>query len=194
MMEKTLKEAALPEFWYPVTEQIGRHPITFKLMRPQDEATVEQAVLKFAQSLPAGDLVFLRMDITQPDVVREWVENILRGRTITVLAEENGEVVGYGNLHLSKLQWTRHIGEIRVLVGAKFRGLGVGERIVEELKKIAQELGLLRVVAHIASNQPRVRAMFERLDFHAEALLTDWLKDRNHQKHDLVIMSHEIDG
>lgn len=194
MTEKTLKEVALPEYWYPVTENFGGHPITFKLMRPQDEATVEQAVLKFAQSLPAGDLVFLRMDITQPDVVREWVENILRGRTITVLAEENGEVVGYGNLHLSKLQWTRHIGEIRVLVSAKFRGLGVGERIVDELKKIAQELGLLRVIAHIASNQPRVRAMFERLDFHAEALLTDWLKDRNHQKHDLVIMSHEIEG
>ena len=109
-----------------------------------------------------------------------------------MLAEDNGEVIGYGNLHFSRQNWTRHIGEIRVLVGSKYRGLGLGERVVEELVKIARERGLLRVVANIAANQPRVRAMFERLDFDAEALLTDWLKDRNHQKHDMVIMSREI--
>lgn len=194
MTEGTTKEAVQPAYWYPWTEKLGRYDITFKLMRPQDEATVEQALLKFTQSLPASDLVFLRMDITQPDVVREWVENILRRRTITVLAEVNGEVVGYGNLHLSRLQWTRHIGEIRVLVGAKYRGLGLGETLANEMMKLARENGLLRVVAHIGSDQPRVRAMFERLGFHAEALLTDWLKDRNHQKHDLVIMSNEIAG
>ena len=34
---------------------------------------------------------------------------------------------------------------------------------------------------------------FERLGFHAEALLTDWLMDRNFKKHDLVIMSHEVE-
>lgn len=194
MTERTVSEAVQPAYWYPWTDKFGRFDITFKLMRPQDEATVEQALLKFTQSLPAGDLVFLRMDITHPEVVREWVENILRGRTITVLAEADGEVIGYGNLHLSRLQWTRHIGEIRVLVGAKYRGLGLGEALVNELLKIAVENGLLRAVAHIGSEQPRVRAMFERLGFHAEALLTDWLKDRNHQKHDLVIMSRELDA
>ena len=192
MAESTVDEAVDPRFWYPKTGKFGDHEINLKMMRPQDEANVDQALLNFTQSLPAGDLVFLRMDITQPDVVREWVENILRGRTITVLAEENGTVVGYGNLHLSGLQWTRHIGEIRVLVGAKYRGLGLGECLVNVLAQIARGRGLSRVVAHIGSNQPRVRAMFERLGFHAEALLTDWLEDRNHEKHDLVIMSQEL--
>lgn len=191
-MESVIGEQAQAVYGYPLTEKFGRHAITLKLMRPQDGPNVEQALLKFTQALSAGDLVFLRVDITQPDVVREWMENILRGRTITVLAEENGEVIGYANLHFSRQQWTRHIGEIRVLVGAKYRGLGLGERLVEELVKIGRERGLLRVVANIAANQPRVRAMFERLEFDAEALLTDWLKDRNHQKHDMVIMSRDI--
>jgi len=186
-------EQAKVGHWLPLTESFGRHPITLKLMRPQDGASVEQALLKFTQSLPAGDLVFLRRDITQPDIVHEWMDDIVRTRTITVLAEENGQVIGYGNLHFSRQQWTRHIGEIRVLVDAKYRGLGVGERLVDELIKLARERGLLRVVANIAANQPRVRAMFERLDFTAEALLTDWLKDRNQQKHDMVIMSRELD-
>ena len=194
MSETTVGEIELPTFWYPWSEQHGRFDVTFKLMRPQDGPNVEQALLKFTQSLPASDLVFLRMDITEPDVVREWSENILRARTITVLAEVDGEVIGYGNLHLARLQWTRHIGEIRILVGAKYRGLGLGETLVGETLKLAHESGLTRVVAHIGSEQPRVRAMFERIGFHAEALLTDWLKDRNHQKHDLVIMSRDIDA
>jgi len=191
--ESVIGEASQVGHWLPLTESFGRHSITLKIMRPQDGPNVAQALLKFTQSLPAGDLVFLRSDITQPDIVAEWMENIIRGRTVTVLAEENGEVIGYGNLHFSRQQWTRHIGEIRVLVGAKYRGLGLGERLVDELIKISQESGLLRVVANIAANQPRVRAMFERLDFTAEALLTDWLKDRSHQKHDMVIMSREIE-
>jgi L-amino acid N-acyltransferase YncA len=137
--------------------------------------------------------VFLRVDITQPDVIHEWVENILSGRTLTVLVETGGAVVGYGNLHMRRLQWSRHIGEIRILVDPKYRGLGLGEYLVNDLMKLARENGLLRVVAHIGSEQPRVRAMFERLGFHAEALLTDWLMDRNHKKHDMVIMSHEIE-
>ena len=177
---------------YPLTEKFGRHAVTLKLMRPQDGPNVEQALLKFTLNLPAADLAFLRVDITQPDVVHEWLDNVVRGRTITVLAEENGEVAGYGNLHFSQQQWTRHIGEIRLLVGSKFRGLGLGERLVDELVKIAREKGLLRVVVNISANQPRVRAMWARLGFEAEALLTDWLKDRNHHSHDMVIMSRDI--
>ncbi len=190
--ETATGEAVQPLYWYPRTEQIGGQEVTFKLMRPQDEADVERALLSFTQSLPASDLVFLRMDITQPDVIREWVQNILLGRTLTVLALVDGKLVGYGNLHLSRLQWTRHIGEIRVLVQPQHRGLGLGEYLVNDLMKLAEENDLSRVVAHIGSEQPRVRAMFERLGFHAEALLTDWLMDRNHKKHDLVIMSHEV--
>lgn len=193
MSESIAGEQTKVGHWLPLTESFGRHSITLKLMRPQDGPNVEQALLKFTQSLPAGDLVFLRRDITQPDIVREWMDDIVRSRTITVLAEENGQVIGYGNLHFSRQQWTRHIGEIRVLVDAKYRGLGLGERLVDELIKLARERGLLRVVANIAANQPRVRAMFERLDFSAEALLTDWLKDRNQQKHDMVIMSRELE-
>ena len=184
---------ATTDYGYPLTEKFGGHTVTLKLMRPQSEPGAERALLKFTQGLPVADLVFVRVDVTQPDVVHEWVENVARGRTITVLAEEDGGLVGYGNLHFSRQQWTRHIGELRVLVGEQYRGIGLGERLVDALVRIAHDRRLKRVIVHIASNQPRVRAMFDRLGFNAEALLTDWLKDRNHQKHDVVIMSYEID-
>ena len=60
-MESVVGEQAV--YGYPLTEKFGRHAITLKLMRPQDGPNVEQALLKFTQSLSAGDLVFLRVDI-----------------------------------------------------------------------------------------------------------------------------------
>lgn len=172
---------------------LGNEKVTFRLMDPSDALSLQEAINKFVSNLPASDLVFLRMDITQPQVVEEWIDNVKRGRTVTLLAELDGEIVGYGNLHLSSLQWTQHIGEVRVLVASKHRKFGIGKELAADMIQIAYEKGLSRVVAHIASTQPRVRAMFESLGFEPEALLTDWLKDHNGTIHDLIIMSHSIE-
>jgi RimJ/RimL family protein N-acetyltransferase len=177
---------------YPWTKKFGAHTVTFNLVTKEDDESLERAVLKFANTLSPSDLIFLRMDITQPQVVEEWINNIHIGRTTTILAEEDGMVIGYANLHKSPLQWTRHMGEIRVLVGPKHRGTGIGECLFNELIALAEEAGLERVVAHTPSNQPRVRNMLEALGFEAEALLTDWLMDRNNETHDLIIMSKTL--
>lgn len=179
---------------YPKTKKFGRHDVTFRMMDPSHAEALEEAILRFSNSLPSSDLAFLRMDITQPEVIREWEHAVESGRTVTILAYEGDDVVGYGNLHLSSLQWTQHIGEVRVLVGAKFRGAGLGQGLFRELIELAQAQGLDRVVAHIPSGQPRVRLMLESMDFEPEALLTDWLKDRSGHTHDLIIMSRDIDS
>ena len=70
---------------FPWTKKFGSHSITFRLMTPDDSDTIQKTVLKFANTLPPGDLIFLRMDITQPQVVEEWVHNIRIGRTLKVL-------------------------------------------------------------------------------------------------------------
>ena len=177
---------------FPWTKKFGSHSITFRLLTPDDSDSIQKAVLKFANTLQPADLIFLRMDITQPQVVEEWVHNIRIGRTTTILAEEDDTVVGYANLHRSPLQWTRHMGEIRVLVGPKHRGSGIGECLFNELIHLAEDAGLERVVAHTPSNQPRVRSMLESMDFEPEALLTDWLMDRDNETHDLIIMSRSL--
>lgn len=178
---------------YPHTEKFGRHEITFRLMDPSHVEALEQAILSFVSTLPSSDLAFLRMDITQPEVLHEWEHAIQTGRTVTLLAYEDNRVVGYGNLHLSGLQWTKHIGEIRVLVGSHHRGAGLGQAMFHELCGLARSHDLQRVVAHIPADQPKVRKMLESVGFDPEALLTDWLKDRNGHTHDLIIMSKDIE-
>lgn len=173
---------------YPMTETHQGTEIAYRLMTPKDE----KALLRFANTLTEEDLLYLRTDITQPEVIAEWVKNIRIGRTTTLIAEEDGHIVGYGSLHSNQVLWTRHIGEIRVLVAAKVRGLHIGRSFVTKLYTIAKEQGLDRIIAQIASNQPRVRHMFENLGFEPQALLTDWLRDRSHRTHDLIIMSQNV--
>ncbi len=175
---------------YPRDIELDGRTITLKLMSKSDA----KKVLAFANSLPEDDLIFLRWDITDKDGINHWVRSIQESRTVTVLAFEKDKVVGYGSLHHHQLFWTRHHGEFRIMVNESMRGLGLGRHLAGELFELAQELGLRRIVVNIASNQPRVRHMFEEMGFHASALLTDWLMDSNDKMSDLIIMSVELDA
>src|SRR5580692_11978210 len=66
------------------------------------EAADKQRVLSFARSLPPDDLLFLRTDITEPALVDEWIGNLEKGATVTVLADIDGELAGYASLHLEQ--------------------------------------------------------------------------------------------
>lgn len=175
---------------YPLDVDLHGHQLTFRLMTPEDG----KAVLKFTKGLPQEDLVFMRWDVLSTDGIKQWTENIKSNRTLTVLAIENGAVVGYGSLHHNQLYWTRHHGELRILVNPDMRGAGLGRALARELFRHAADLELRRLVVNIAADQPRVRHMFEDLGFHAVALLPEWVMDRNDRVSDLIIMSTELDA
>jgi hypothetical protein len=53
----------------------------------------------FARTLVEEDLQFLRVDITGMRVVVLWGQNIKAGRTLTVPAEKDRDIVGYASPH-----------------------------------------------------------------------------------------------
>ena len=158
--------------------------------------TAEQRedILEFAGTLPRRDLLFLRMDITDPRNVDEWIRNIEAGRTVTVLGYDDGKLAGYASLHHNEVLWTRHVGEIRTIVGEGYRGIRLGARLAEEMFSIAKELGLKKITAHMTTDQKGARATFERIGFRPEALLADHVVDQEGRTHDMLIMSYEVDG
>lgn len=163
---------------------------TLRLMTDADK----EALLGFARQLPPDDLLFLRMDITQAPVVDEWVANIKAGRTITVLAEVHGRLVGYASLHRNEVLWTRHVGELRVAVDPKLRRRLLGQALFEEVFSIAKDLGLRKITAHMTPDQAGARATTESLGFRPEALLQDFVEDREGHTRDLLIMSYDVAG
>ena len=176
---------------YPRKVRVGDdRTVTLRLMGGSDR----DAMVDFARSLPTDDLLFLRRDITDPEVIDGWIQNVEIGRAVTVLAEGDGELVGYSSLNLNAASWTRHVGEIRVLVSPDYRKLGLGRRLAYEVFAIAKDLGLQKMLARMTPDQKGARATLERLGFKAEALLHDFVLDREGKTRDLLIMSHDVAG
>jgi RimJ/RimL family protein N-acetyltransferase len=164
--------------------------ITLRFMTAADAA----AVVTFAERLPADDLLFLPTDITSPSVVAQWVKNLATGRTITVIAEAGAEMAGYASLHHHETSWQRHLGEIRIQAGQRYRSQGLGRGLAGEVFALARELGLRKIVAQMTVDQKGAIATFERLGFRAEALLSDFVIDRDGRTRDLMIMAYDVDG
>ncbi|MGI8550446.1 MAG: GNAT family N-acetyltransferase [Dehalococcoidia bacterium] len=176
---------------YPCTIKLDNGTsMTLRLMTPRDS----EGILAFARSLPEADLLFLRSDITNPVVVRNWVENIEEGRTVTLLAEVSGELSGYASLHYNETTWQRHLGEIRIQVGQRYRSQGLGKALAGEIFSIARNLGVRKIMAQMTPDQKGAIATFERLGFQPEALLQDFVIDRSGRTRDLVIMANDVTG
>ena len=116
------------------------------------------------------------------------------GRTVSLVAESGGKIAGYASIHLNEAGWTRHVGEMRVLAGREYRGIGLGKRLTNEAFAIAKELGLKKITAQMSTDQRSARQVFEHLGFRPEALLADHVMSRDGQTHDLLIMSYDVAG
>lgn len=163
---------------------------TLRLMEPSDK----DAIVKFAAKLPSDDLLFLRTDITDKNVVATWIDNVKNGHTITLLAEVDGELAAYASVHVEPARWTKRIGEIRVNASHKFRGLGLGRRLTAEIFQVARGLGLKKLTAQMTPDQTAARTAFEHLGFQVEAVLTDWVEDRKGRPRDLLVMTLDVAG
>jgi L-amino acid N-acyltransferase YncA len=176
---------------YPRTVKLDDNTeIALRLMTASDA----DRIMAFARALPEQDLLFLRADITDPRIVAQWVQNIAAERTVTVVAEAGGNLAGYVSLHYNQVTWQRHLGEIRIQVGLPYRSHGLGRLLAGEIFGVARDLGLRKIVAQMTVEQKGAIATFERLGFHPEALLQDFVIDRAGRTHDRVVMSYDVEG
>lgn len=174
---------------YPRTVSLGGRELTLRHMTAADR----DAVLAFARALPQHDLLFLRRDITDPAAVDAWVRDIADGWVTTVLAvDSQGTVLGYGTIHRNELSWSSHVAELRVMVAETMRGKGLGRILTQESFALALAMGVEKMMAQMTLDQKSAIATFEGMGFRPEALLRDHVRDRSGNKHDLLVLSHEV--
>jgi len=157
-------------------------------------AVVRGPMLKFAQGLQQEDLLFLRTDITEPEVVDDWIGNLETGHSTSLVAYAYKDLIGYATVHRNPAPWTRRVGELRVNVSQTFRTRGLGRNLTSEIFDLARSIGVKKLMANMTTDQHGAQAAFRRLGFVPEALLADYVEDRNGVSRDLVIMSYDIDG
>jgi len=176
---------------YPKTVQLGDDgEAEIRVMDAGDR----EAVLAFARALPERDLMFLRIDITDPAIVDAWLANLSSGAAVSIVAYADGALVGYATVERNPLRWTRRVGEIRVNVAPALRSKGLGRSLTGQIFDLARAMNLKKLVAHMTADQAGAQAAFKALGFVPEALLADHVEDRHGEPHDLVIMSYDVDG
>ena len=164
--------------------------IEIRMMTGEDR----DAVLEFARGLPEEDLMFLRVDLTEPAVIDQWVRNLETGHSTSIVAYDGSGLVGYATVHREPARWTRGVGEIRVNVTPAYRTKGLGRALTSQIFDLARSLGLRKLMANMTVDQSGAQAAFRRLGFVPEALLADYVEDRRGTPRDLVIMSYDIEG
>jgi len=173
---------------YPRHANTDAGEIEFRLMSRTDEV----AVLDFAQKLPTHDLLFLPRNISQPKVLSAWINEIERGDITSLLAVRAGKVVGCGTLVRDPHSWSPHVGEIRMVVSQDVRGQGVGRALSQQTFALALGAGLEKLSVQMTVDQQAAIALFESLGFKAEALLREHVRDVEGNKHDIVVLGHNV--
>lgn len=174
---------------YPRNVTCDGKTIEISEMTAGDRAEVEA----FVATIPEHDLLFLSSDITHPKVMAAWARNIRTGRVKSLLAREGGKIIGCTAIVLNILSWSRHVGELRVILAPEWRGHGLGTVLMQEAFIQALELGLEKLCMQATVDQPAAIAGFESLGFRAEALLHQHVKDSEGKLYDLAILSHNVE-
>lgn len=174
---------------YPRRVDCGGAAVEIARMGSADRGALEG----FIAALPPQDLLFVRRDITHPKVVAAWMQALDRGEIAGLAARCDGVLVGCTAIVTDALSWSRHVGELRVLVAPGWRGKGLGRALIQECFAQALALGLKKLIAQMTVEQHAAVAVFEELGFRAEALLARHVADPDGALHDLVLLSHDVD-
>jgi GNAT superfamily N-acetyltransferase len=153
-------------------------------LREEDELGFHE----FFLAVPEAERMFIKHRVTDPQVIREWCQNIDLGRHLPVLAFMDGKIVGSATLHQQLGGWKRHIGRVSVLVLPNYRGRGLARALVTEIVELARSLGLERVEAEFIGEQEAAIKMFALLGFSNLVRLEDYVKDMQAVSHDYILM------
>ena len=172
---------------YPRTV-IVKHDLEVELwLMTADDAP---ALLEFYRSLPSEDLLYLREDVTKPEAMDRWVEGIENDRGWHLLAGYQGHIVADGELDYPFYGWSRHVGEVRLVVDQAFRGSGLSMTIARDLLAQAADEDLHKVMVQMTVDQHTAIQLFKKLGFHHEAVLSEHVQDQHGKFRDLIIMAY----
>ena len=168
-------------------------------MKDGTEVTIRRIVandidrlMEFYGSLPEEDRRYLKFDVTDRKVVAKRLRRIETGDDIRIAAVHGGVVVASGALELSGEAWSKHQGEIRVLIARPFQHRGLGTIMIRELYFVAVQNKIETIVARMMRPQVGAQKVFRRLGFRDETMLPDFVKDLQGGSQDLIVMTCDV--
>jgi L-amino acid N-acyltransferase YncA len=160
------------------------------LLRPLVREDEEQLAAFFAR-IPEEERWFLRDAVDDPKIMHAWIENLDFERILPMIAvnPEDGSIVANVRLHRRPVDCMRHIAHLRVMVDPAYRHQRLGTWMLLDTIKLAMNMGIEKLIAEFVGTVegPAMNAA-HKLDFLEQAVLKDYVKDRQGKYHDVIIM------
>ncbi|MFT3854823.1 MAG: GNAT family N-acetyltransferase [Ilumatobacteraceae bacterium] len=144
-------------------------------------------VVAFFERVPEGDRTFFKTPVLGDESVRSWLD---ADSIHLVGSDDDGDdtVIGYAAV-VPGVGWSRHVGELRVVVDPERRREGIGAALAKAALVAALQAGLSKVVVEAIATQDATIGLFAGLGFQPEALLTDQVRDADGALHDLMVLA-----
>jgi len=151
----------------------------------------EAGLLRFFRGLPKADRLFLRNDVTRPEVAHRLVRDTER-MILSLVGESGGELVASATLERSRYGWTAHVAEIRLVVARPFQRMGLAKVMTRFLVQAAPAAGIEKVFMSIPSGKGPLLEAMKRMGFEEEAVLRRHVKDISGHLRDLHLISNDV--
>jgi L-amino acid N-acyltransferase YncA len=148
----------------------------------------------FFSALPKEDRAYLRVDVTKRDVVARRIKLVDSGAVFRLVALSEDDIVADGALELGAQEWNKHIAEIRLIVAHTHQRKGLGMLIARELFLLASKKKIEEIIVEFMGPQVGARKIFERLGFHEDAVLRNYVRDIDRNKQDLILMRCDLES
>ena len=156
------------------------------------EAGDEKSLLGFFKNLPEPEVMFFKRRVRDPEVIKQWCENIDLYARLPLLALHEGKVIAVASLLQNNGGWKRHIGRISQSILPKYRQKGIAGKLVQELVDVARMAGLQKVEAEFIDKQEGGQKLFALLGFTHLMRLEDYVQDMQAIQHDYVLMGMDL--
>jgi RimJ/RimL family protein N-acetyltransferase len=176
---------------YPTLNETYRQLVNLQggvrvLLRPL-VAEDEEALVALFSAVQPEDLRSMRHAVTDPRVVRNWIEDLDYERVLPLLAVVNDRIVGQATLHRQPGP-AQHIGEVRIYLAKDYRGRGLGSEMIKTLTDMARRMDLHWLHAEVFASRPKVVRAFEGLGFQQLCTFEDNFMMPDGHTEDIVVL------
>jgi RimJ/RimL family protein N-acetyltransferase len=132
-----------------------------------------QALIDLFSHVSAEDLRYMRHDVSDPEVVGGWVDELDYDRILPLIALIGERIVGLATLHFFSGP-ARHRAEVRIFLSKEIRRRGVGSRMLQALIDLGKRRSIYMIEVQIINDQTTVIKAFQNLGFQMKCVLEDY--------------------
>jgi L-amino acid N-acyltransferase YncA len=107
----------------------------------------------------------LETEIKDETYMRNWLENH-RGRYKVIVAEEMGQIVGWASLNQYNNRCAYDgVADLSVYISRRYRGKGVGQKLLERLESLAKENGFHKIILFTFPFNQSGQGLYKKMGF-----------------------------